>query len=192
MRTLVQALVVASSLSIVEAPCSRPDRSLEQTALDEFIAHDWAPELFDDECTGLQFNETASLNVYSRSPGFSIDLPGFGDLAPIDLRAAAMKKGGLEALAKQGVVDPRFGPIDLTAYRFARPSPSSAAREEWRSWDGYLVRFSNRIRFKDRIYLQLWIKGGYSSSGRRIDFQFDDFGRLLTSKKVHKTCDDWG
>jgi hypothetical protein len=93
---------------------------------------------------------------------------------------------------RSGIREDFSGPIDLGRYPFARPTAIVRLSEEWQPSDGYLLRFSNRVRFKERIYSQIWVKASRTSSGTRIDHEFDETGRLLRSRKQSMRCDDWG
>lgn len=148
--------------------------------------------MFADECTGLGFDPKAPLVVFSQSPGFPVTLLDVAALAPVDLKNAATEEGGLESLARAGASEGFSGPFDLSAYRFARSSHSGQPTDEWQPPDGYLLRFSNRVRFQERTYLQIWVKASRTSSGTRIDYEFDGDGRLLRSRKQSRRCDDWG
>lgn len=177
---------------IVHIGCPHAGDRFEQTALDEFISKYWGPEVFADECTGLRFDSKAPLVVHSESPGFAVTLLDFAAVAPIDVKGAAEEQGGLETLARSGTSEGFTNPVDLSAYPFAKPSDSARPKDEWQPSDGYLLRFSNRVHFQERIYLQLWVKASRTSSGTRIDYVFDEAGRLLASRKQSRRCDDWG
>src|SRR5262249_28733267 len=184
-------------LVVLLAPlgCKRatnPSPSLEEVALQEFATKYWNPEIFDGECTGLAYIGTSPLNVYTPAPGYSADLVGLVSLTGLDMRAALMENGGIEKLRGLGTAEEGFGPIRIANYPFARASESATPKESWHPTDGYLLRFSNRVRFGDNIYLEIWIKGDRTSSGRRLDFKFDQSGRLVESRKLKNICDDWG
>jgi hypothetical protein len=193
-RVLTSAwLIVCLVLNQSGCHQSRNAANLEQAALSTFIDTYWRPDLFSGECTGLHFEPNSTLNVYAEAPGFTVGLLDVATLAPIDVQGALKEGGaGLESLAKLGAVEPGFGPIRLDDFSSARKSKWILPPETWQPADGYLLRFSNRVRFQDRIYLQLWVKGSRSSSGRRIDFQFDATGRLLQSQILINRCDDMG
>jgi hypothetical protein len=189
-RTATATAILA--FVIVQMGCRGGVDQLEQAALNEFMSKYWGPDLFVDECTGLAFDPTAPVVVFSNSPGFSVTLLDVAALAPLDIKDAAVKEGGLEALARMGTIESVPISVDLSAYPFASVSDDGKPKEEWKPSDGYLLRFSNRVRFQGRIYLQTWIKASRTSSGTRIDYEFDDSGRLLHSRKQSRRCDDWG
>jgi hypothetical protein len=166
--------------------------TLEEMALNEFISRYWGPDLFADECTGLTFDAKAPLLVFSQSPGFAVTLLDVAGLAPINLKEAATKEGGLESLARSGTSESFSNAVDLSAYPFAKPSDSAEPKDDWQPSDGYLLRFSNRVHFQERVYLQVWVKASRTSSGTRIDYEFDETGHLLRSRKQSRRCDDWG
>lgn len=194
LRAIATVSLLAASLllGVTQVGCHRGSRSLEQIALDEFVSKHWGPEIFVGQCTGLEFDPRSPVRVFTAAPGYAISLLDLATLAPIDLESALRKKGGLDSLKKLGVAESGFGPVDLRAYPFTTASSMAPPEDNWQPADGYLLRFSNRVRFQDRIYLQLRIKSTRFSSGRRIDFQFDEAGRLVQSRKVNDICDDWG
>lgn len=185
--------VMAVLLSIVvHLGCFPANARYENKAFADFVTNYWGPDLFSDECTGLEFDSAAPLTVFSRAPGFKVTLLDLAALAPIDAKRAAAEEGGLQALAEEGASEGFSGPVDISAYSFARPSDSPEPKDEWQPADGYLLRFSNRVHFRNHVYLQIWIKASRTSSGARIDYEFDEAGQLLRSRKQSRRCDDWG
>lgn len=190
-RVVVAFILVAFTSTFPLVGCGHPAKSLEQIALGEFAKKYLGHEVFDSECTGLVFDPTLPIRVFTSRPGYSISVLDVATMAGVDVKAAAMEKGGLSEIEELGVVEDHFGPVDITEYGFASAS-ISLPENSWQPSHGYLLRFSNRLRFKDEVYLQLWIKAGYISSGKRISFKFDRSGHLLESQKGGATCDDWG
>ncbi len=182
--------VILVGIALIQLGCSK-DNAFEQTALDHFVSTHWGPSLFSGECTGLEFEPSAPLLVFSEAPSFAITLADVAPLAVPDWRDKAIEGGGLQTLADQGTAEGFSTPVDLSAYAFAKTSENAEPKDRWEPSDGYFLRFSNRIRFNQRVYLQLWVKASRSSSGTRISYEFDDDGGLLRST-VSRDCDDWG
>lgn len=164
----------------------------EQQAFDHFMANEWGPQLFDGECTGLLFDPSEPLRVLIDKPGFSIGVPDFAALAGIDLKAAVLEPGGLERISALGKDERADFSVDVSKFPLAEPVDSTAPKRDWKSQDGYLLRFSNRVRLRELTYLQIWVKAGWSSSGTRINYEFDQAGILRRAEARGSICDDWG
>jgi hypothetical protein len=172
-------------LAATEMGCLSPRPTLEQIAMDTFAREYWNPQLFVGECTGLRFDENVPLAVVADSRAYQIVLLDVWRIAGVDERTAASSRDGNE--------EPGFPRVvDLRAYPFSRPASSPMPNEQWSASDGYLLRFSNRLRFEDHLYLQAWVKSDRWSSGVRVDFKFDLEGKLIASEKHSIRCDDWG
>jgi hypothetical protein len=59
------------------------------------------------------------------------------------------------------------------------------------SFNCYLLRFSNSVKYRGKTYVELWIKQGFQSSGERIFFEFDSNDKIIYHK-ISSMCDDWG
>jgi len=191
MITLARA-VVAIALATSLSACTQETLRFEDAALADFVSEQWEPDLFDDECTGLKFDPSRPVLVFATSSGYSASLLDFTDLASVDLKSTIVAEGGLDSLAKQGISEERTAPVSLAPYPSLTPAVSPEPRDEWQREDGYLVRFSNRVRLQDRVFVQIWVKGSRTSSGARIDYEFDDSGKLIRSHRQKGRCDDWG
>jgi hypothetical protein len=190
--TRLSTLIVVAAIGCLASSCHHEASSLEQQALREFVSKYWGTELFANECTGLGFDASAPLAVFVRLPGYEATLVNFAGFASFDLKDALTRGDTLEKVASLGVSDPGFGPISLGEFRFAKETPYGRPKDLWEPMDGYHLRFSSRVRFQRLTYLQVWVKGSQTSSGVRINFEFDDAGHLVRSQKMERACDDWG
>jgi hypothetical protein len=187
------AVCVCAALLVLAGAAEAGER-FEQTAFDDFVAKHWGPDLFTDECTGLLFDSAAPLVVFGSAPTFAVTMFDVAELVPIDVKSILLNEGdeAMDRLRDAGKAESFSRPVDITSVPFAKLAISATPKREWQVPDGYLLRFSNRIRYKDHVYLQLWVKASDSSSGTRIAYKFDQSGRLLRSRKYGRTCDDWG
>jgi hypothetical protein len=186
-RHLVFVVLVLSVAIYSEA--ADDHKSLEQQALDEFAARYWRADMFSAQCSGTQFYPESTVNVFTKSPAYVITPVNVSGIAGIDLEAEA-KKDNLRGLAKAGKSETGFGPLSLDGLRAMRATEWSIPKEKWDPGDGYLLRFSNRIRFRDHIYLEIWIKGSYAAGGAKVVFQFDPGGKLIRSERSLVGCDE--
>jgi hypothetical protein len=187
-RELAAALLIAFGPSSVCA-ADEPRVNPEQMALD-YVASNWGPKLYDHDCAGWSLGSDAPLLVFTRSSGFTITLVDVADLAGIDLKEVLAKEGSLQDLQRRGVTEDAKISVAIPRY----PTMERASTAKLGGFDeplrGHLLRFSNRLRYNDRTFLQVWIKDTMHASGVRISYEFDANGKMQTS--VRSLCDDRG
>jgi hypothetical protein len=162
--------------------------NLEQAAIDEVARAYWNAELFKGECSHLHFDPQIPLMVFSDRPTHRPALLGFALIAKIDPEEAARKSGGLEGLERRGVTEDSQISVDVSKYPFMAKAVDDSPIATWTPPYRYLLSFSNRLRYRDRTYLEAFIVGDRRSSGVRVLFEFDPSGRMLQSLRVPAAC----
>ena len=189
-RALVRRSKTTLSLAALVLIMCGSAHSPEQVALDRFVGEYWRPDIFDGECSGLKFASAPRLVIASERSSYKITPADVAYLVGLDLQAIAREPDGWTKLVRSGTTSSVT--LDLSLPRGAESTSDPNPPIQWDEADGFLLRFSERLWFQDRMFLQLWVKGGSSSSGTRLTFVFGTDGMLQEVDRVQPRCDDWG
>ena len=165
----------------------------EQIVLDRFINYWWNERIFDGECSGIKYNKNYGIRINSDSGTFELDnreLSGFLG-SPLLLKDSRNEKFNLDIskyriLKKTGL---SRAPFEVEGVETLDKERDFILVEK--KFNAYFLRISRRLEINGKVYLGIWIKEGYYSSGVKIIFELDQDGHIIRENKI-ALCDDWG
>ena len=165
--------------------------SLYQRILEDFFKTDFNKHIFDDECTGLTFDSSFKVLINAYSTLWTID-PNVIDENFISATSNQDSIHFDTLLIKQLTSDAKLRKIniDLSSPTNFENSKLTVALNNKHATT-YLIRLSAPKYWNNHLYIELWIKHTFYSSGTRILFQIDMNG-TISEKKKFNFCDDNG
>jgi hypothetical protein len=132
--------------------------------------------LFDSECTGLKYNSNLPVFVYDNESLFKINE---------NILSATLEV----PIPKDGTHFKNKLSLSLVELGFHRSQTKTPPDKP--SKGKYLLRFSDQYITSGSIFIDIWIKADYYSSGVHVLYELDKNGKIRSHNK-YQVCDQWG
>jgi hypothetical protein len=183
----VHAIVRAIPLAFLISCTGAGIASREQVLLAKFMSEHWNERLFSDSCAETEFDEALPIAVLPIAGSYRIRLFHVGLLEGAEVLADLERTASWEA---SGPATARPIDLDLRIHPSLERAPDdmlpggSDARH-------YLLRFSQPLEYRGKVYQDLWVKRRRDASGAHFTARFGSEG-MIESAHVRVICDDTG
>ena len=165
--------------------------TIYQNILADFCNYQLNEKLFDNECTDLKFNTKFKIAVNTDSTLWTIK--PFIIVNYFDSSLITTKTSEMDSITRNCFFDYvtiRNLIIDFRKDSILEKTNITIAPKETTDRK-YLLRLSSPKKWNNYLYIELWIKYNYYSSGTRLIYKIDHLGRVVEIKK-YNLCDDNG
>ncbi|HCQ29957.1 MAG TPA: hypothetical protein DIU39_06700 [Flavobacteriales bacterium] len=191
MRIALRNIVITIFTLVASNTFGQCVDSVYSNILNDFCNNQLNANLFENECTGLKFDQRFQVIVNIDSTLWTVEPFIIRNYLDSSLTRGITNK--MDSKTWNWIVDQkRIKNLKINLSKFSKLEKTHLVKAPIETDSKkYLLRLSSPKTWGNYSYIELWVKYKYHNSGTRLLYRIDNSGKIVEVKK-YNLCDDNG